>query len=1051
MKFGRNFARHQVPRWADFYVDYDEWKVLVKAGKLQAAELRKALARNTREVETFLQDKFEVVAKQFSVLDDEYGLAIDCYDTVALCSIPNYEKKDISRSLTEIASLLILLSRYISVTQAAADRISTKTARILDEIECLKSILQNAAVQWAQSLRGINSLLRTLHVARPDAERGTSSLLTRHETARCSGQLDNAVRALQLDSISQLEECLCDGSAEKSDYCSQTTLLILSKIGILCSASNCLPFLLSRFSTGNDPGQNGLLNPLRLQILHDSQLKDEYHSHQSVRSVLDSLLPVHWPVVLLSPDSLGRVALHYAAFHGMTTACNEMIQCILSLDLSKAAENIPIFLLKDNLGETPLSIAIAQGHGEVLKSFLNWLHPSGAQAFIYGTSKLEGVFHGMASLAIRSQRPQMTELLIDHDPRLVATCSKASELLYLASQFGHTSIVERLLKHTNNINIGERLRGRTPLMIAAIYEHTDVVKLLLSHPSCDVSVRDRDGWTAVTHAAFKGTTSLVDLLQDHGGGLGTRPTLAKPQSSIKLPANRLDRQNRGSGVARDYSHVFINLGHFDMEKESVILQIEAFRRLVAPMHVPESSLTIEVSAIDSSVPEKYQLALPILEDLSNDPLVFSAKNPRSVKLMFRVYCSVLPHKAHEPSAQLIGSALVSLGDAHKRLGPSLESLERDHTVSLISPDAFGNEYIGGLTFTFVISNPFVFKGSPPTPTSMVLKRNASPPLVAGHRDQARLQLGENTMDSFFAALNLGADILELMVASIMQDSTARPPGTASSLMRKADLQQVQRPRAYSHGRARPDNIDIVARLMSTFNFQNFGFKGNIGGECIHGPFIKLEQLLVEIDSSVCFDIELKYPMLFEARDFDMDTIAMELNLYLDMILDIVFRHGKNRPIFFSSFSPELCFVLSNKQQIYPILFLTESGYIPTRDIRATSFQEAVRFAKKWNLEGVAIRSQPLVAAPELIDLVKSSGLVCASWGDLNDEPESVKSLSFTFLHWLPFMAKKPICLFLYKVRTTDFFFAQLQADFHLDVIITNKVGEVVLALERPKN
>lgn len=90
----------------------------------------------------------------------------------------------------------------------------------------------------------------------------------------------------------------------------------------------------------------------------------------------------------------------------------------------------------------------------------------------------------------------------------------------------------------------------------------------------------------------------------------------------------------------------------------------------------------------------------------------------------------------------------------------------------------------------------------------------------------------------------------------MQDSTARPPGTASSLMRKADLQTVQRPRAYSHGRARPDNIDIVARLMSTFNFQNFGFKGNIGGECIHGPFIKLEQLLVEIDSSICFDIEL---------------------------------------------------------------------------------------------------------------------------------------------------------------------------------------------------
>lgn len=49
------------------------------------------------------------------------------------------------------------------------------------------------------------------------------------------------------------------------------------------------------------------------------------------------------------------------------------------------------------------------------------------------------------------------------------------------------------------------------------------------------------------------------------------------------------------------------------------------------------------------------------------------------------------------------------------------------------------------------------------------------------------------------------------------------------------------------------------------------------------------------------------------------------------------------------------------------------------------------------------------------------------------------------------MTKKTLCLLLYKNHTTDFFFAQLQADFHLDVIITNKVGEVVLALERPKN
>lgn len=134
----------------------------------------------------------------------------------------------------------------------------------------------------------------------------------------------------------------------------------------------------------------------------------------------------------------------------------------------------------------------------------------------------------------------------------------------------------------------------------------------------------------------------------------------------------------------------------------------------------------------------------------------------------------------------------------------------------------------------------------------------------------------------------------------------------------------------------------------------------------------------------------EYPMLFEARDFNMDTFTMELNLYLDTILAVVYKYGGSRPIFFSSFSPELCILLATKQQIYPVLFLTESGYIPTRDIRAISFQEAVRFAKKWNLEGVVVRSQPLVASLMLVGLVRSSGLVCASWGDLNNDPQCAK-------------------------------------------------------------
>lgn len=48
----------------------------------------------------------------------------------------------------------------------------------------------------------------------------------------------------------------------------------------------------------------------------------------------------------------------------------------------------------------------------------------------------------------------------------------------------------------------------------------------------------------------------------------------------------------------------------------------------------------------------------------------------------------------------------------------------------------------------------------------------------------------------------------------------------------------------------------MTRLRSTFNLHNFGYKGNVASECINGPFMTLQELLVKIDESICFDIEL---------------------------------------------------------------------------------------------------------------------------------------------------------------------------------------------------
>jgi len=122
----------------------------------------------------------------------------------------------------------------------------------------------------------------------------------------------------------------------------------------------------------------------------------------------------------------------------------------------------------------------------------------------------------------------------------------------------------------------------------------------------------------------------------------------------------------------------------------------------------------------------------------------------------------------------------------------------------------------------------------------------------------------------------------------------------------------------------------------------------------------------------------------------MDTYAVELNSFVDSVLKMVYDLAKQRNIIFSSFNPDICLLLSFKQPSIPILFLTDAGTSSVGDIRASSLQEAIRFASRWNLLGVVSAAPPLVTCPRLVRVVKESGLVCVSYGTLNNDPKNVQ-------------------------------------------------------------
>lgn len=316
-----------------------------------------------------------------------------------------------------------------------------------------------------------------------------------------------------------------------------------------------------------------------------------------------------------------------------------------------------------------------------------------------------------------------------------------------------------------------------------------------------------------------------------------------------------------------------------------------------------------------------------------------------------------------------------------------------------------------------------------------------------------LQLGENTVESFIAAASLGASYVEFdvqltkdHVPVIYHDFLVAESGVdipmhalteeqflglsqheASTRENKSILSydkvnnnlnitrnfalddellgKYNRPRSMSSYPSAPnftsvteeEELDrefksqISSRMKLTKTWKEKGFKGNARGLSIASNFVTLRKLFQKLPKNVGFNIELKYPMLDEAQLESMGEVAYDMNFYVDTILKTVYEENTSgRDILFSSFHPDICLLLSLKQPTMPILYLTEAGTEPMADIRASSLQNAIRFAKKWNLLGIVSNAKTLVKTPRLAQVVKSSGLVCVTYGVENNDPESCK-------------------------------------------------------------
>ncbi|KAI6219631.1 hypothetical protein M3Y95_01087200 [Aphelenchoides besseyi] len=151
----------------------------------------------------------------------------------------------------------------------------------------------------------------------------------------------------------------------------------------------------------------------------------------------------------------------------------------------------------------------------------------------------------------------------------------------------------------------------------------------------------------------------------------------------------------------------------------------------------------------------------------------------------------------------------------------------------------------------------------------------------------------------------------------------------------------------------------------------------------HRPFPTLESAFNYVSEETGFNIEIKYPMEWEDGAHECANY-FERNEFVDIILSQVLRNAGTRRIVFSSFDPDICTILTLKQNKYPVLFLCQGqtakhpNYV---DRRTQTSEMAVRFAAGTNLSGVNFHSEDLLRNAEPVSMAKKFGLVTFCWGD----------------------------------------------------------------------
>ncbi|KAJ3202676.1 phosphate system positive regulatory protein pho81, partial [Dinochytrium kinnereticum] len=700
-------------------------------------------------------------------------------------------------------------------------------------------------------------------------------------------------------------------------------------------------------------------------------------------------------------DMYGRTPLHYAAMYGRYECAVFLITSGSPVDLADLDDC------------SPLVHAVIGGHTKCVEALLD-----------RGTSIERSSASGPdpLSLACEYGHKDIATLLLKKGARLAANITDGGlSALHVTAREGHAELCSLLIESGADVDLRDGFAGWTPIFYSASEGHVDCVKVLLA-AGCSVDVRDETDWLPWTYALYRGHIEVAKLVEVE---VDVEPTTAAKEEvrgilDLPLPMEvgiqpmapsalfvedvEMDGLNIDSIPSLSLPPPIIPFriyGHNYLEKKSYLqLNFNGISSTGAsnPIKLFGSRQLSSLKLIISSKPDlgiPYSVILPLKDDTEVYTFLIDDDNAsmENFALQFDIYPTfgtkvlgravvlasqlLLALNKHSSGAADNEVCVAPLFDNHLRVVGEL-SFE----FSLVR--AFNHEklQIGGKVETYWKSTQVV-NNAKSTSESGVRSFVTASSLVEEYIN-VEVQLSRDLKTIVYS---------EWFIHSLDSRSSNPALATSSSASPSFEVSPFDLPFAGA--------VNILSSLngRTPLYHPSDAFKGLEAGTAefarvINENLFTLEDILKILPPTIGLCIDIKYPTSHERETLHLKNYP-DVNTYVDLVLKTIYDHGSDRSFIFSSFNPSICTALSWKQPNYGVFFKTRCGYDVgagrgETDKRCTSIKEAVRFAKKSNFLGIVCEATPLIKVPVLINTIKESGLILATFGEANDVAKNVQ-------------------------------------------------------------